>query len=318
VNSGVSAVKIDSEPSKYVMKVSVIIPTCNRPKLLPAAIRSVLNQTFSDFELVVVDDASDESIDDIVKAFKDERVHCIRHERRRGGAAARNTGIRNSTGEFVAFLDDDDEWYPEKLARQMEVMLKSEPEVAAVYTGYVIVDRTSGTVRSRMIPIRRGNLQNKLLESNPIGGTSSVLLKRSCLEKVGLFDESLPSFQDRDLWIRIAKEFQFDYVQEPLLNYYVHSKKVWTDLDALAQGLEIMLKKYGSSAAFRKQCSTRYLSVGLRFCESNQFVKGRKALLRSVGLYPYRIQPYLYFFLTLFGLRAFMIARQAKASLLHA
>ena len=297
-------------------QVSVIIPTYNRAALLPTAIRSVLNQTFGDFEVVVVDDASDDCVVEIVKGFQDDRIRFIRHNCRRGGAAARNTGIRNSCGEYVAFLDDDDEWYPEKLARQTELMLKSQPEVGAVYSGYVVVNRNSGRVCRRRIPSQRGNLQEKLLESNPIGGTSSMLLKRSCLEKVGLFDETLPSFQDRDLWIRISREFHFDYVQEPLLNYFLHSDKVWTNLEALTRGLEIMVDKYGSFPTFRKQCGSRYLAFGLRFCEASQMGKGRLALLKSVRLYPYRIKPYLYLGLAMCGLRLFTIVREKIASVM--
>jgi glycosyltransferase involved in cell wall biosynthesis len=295
------------------MKVSVVIPTHNRAEFLPTAIDSVLKQSFQDFELVVVDDASIDATAKVRDKFHDVRIHWFRHDRPRGGAATRNTGIIHSRGEYVAFLDDDDEWYPDKLARQMEVMLGSEPQVGAVYTGYVIVDRTSGGVRGRMVPTRRGNLHDRLLESNPIGGTSSVLLKRSCLEKVGLFDESLPSFQDYDLWIRISKDFQFDYVQEPLLTYFIHPKKVWTNLEALTQGLEIMLRKYGSSATFRKRCSNRYLEFGVKFCEANQIEKGRTALRRSISLHPYRIKPYLYFLLALLGPKVFTMARESKA-----
>lgn len=293
--------------------VSVIIPTHNRADFLATSIRSVLNQTFEEFELIVVDDASSNATSQVVASFGDPRVHYIRHDQNRGGAAARNTGIANSNAEYVAFLDDDDEWYPEKLARQMRRMLASEPEVAVVYTGYRVVDRATGKVCGRMIPSARGNLYSKLLESNPIGGTSSVLLKRACLEKVGVFDESLPSFQDRDLWIRISREFQFDYVADALLNYFLHPNKVWTNLDALMRGLEIMLKKYGSSAAFKKQCSARYLEFGIRLCETNQNAKGRKALLRSVALCPYWIQPYAYYSLSLLGWRALVRARETKA-----
>jgi glycosyltransferase involved in cell wall biosynthesis len=295
------------------MKVSVIIPTCNRPNLLPAAIRSVLNQTFRDFDVVVVDDASDGAVDEIIKGFEDKRVRWIRHNSRRGGAAARNTGIRNSHGDYIAFLDDDDEWYPEKLACQMKVMERSRSEVGAVYGGYYEVDRTTGKIRGQMVPTRRGDLYSTLLESNPIGTTSCILIKRACLEKVGLFDESLPSFQDRDLWIRIAREFHFDYVQDPLLNYFVHPDRVWTNLEALMKGLEIMLKKYGSSPAFKKQCSRRYLEFSVKFCEADQVRNGRRALLKSIGLYPYRIKPYLYFVLTLLGMKVFAVARENRA-----
>ena len=293
--------------------VSVVIPTRNRAGFLPIALRSVLDQTFQDFEIIVVDDASTDGTAELRQEFHDARIRWLRHDRRRGGAAARNTGIGHSTGEYIAFLDDDDEWYPDKLARQMEVMLKSHPQVGGVYTGYVVVDRNSGRVCRRKIPSQRGNLQQKLLEDNPIGGTSSMLLKRSCLEKVGLFDENLPSFQDRDLWIRISREFHFDYVQEPMLNYFIHSEKVWTNLEALTRGLEIMADKYGSFPTFRKQCGSRYLEFGVRFCEASQIERGRLALLKSIRLYPYRIKPYLYLGLALFGPRLFTIVREKKA-----
>jgi glycosyltransferase involved in cell wall biosynthesis len=292
--------------------VSVIIPTHNRAAFIPTAIASVLNQSLRDFEILVVDDASTDGTGEVRDKFHDARIRWLRHDKPRGGAAARNTGIIHSRGEYIAFLDDDDEWYPDKLARQMEVMLGSEPQVGAVYTGYVIVDRSSGQVLSRMIPRQRGDLSQKLLESNPIGGTSSVLLKNACLEKVGLFDEDLPSFQDRDLWIRISREFHFDYVQEPLLNYFVHPKKVWTNLEALTNGLEIMLKKYGSSPAFRKQCSGRFFAFGVWLCDAGRMAKGQHALLRSIALYPYRIRPYLYLLLTLLGLKVFTMARENK------
>jgi len=296
--------------------VSVIIPTHNRAAFLVTALRSVLDQTFQDFEVLVVDDGSNDGTSELRQQFRDARIQWLRHDTARGGAAARNTGIVHSRGDYIAVLDDDDKWYPEKLALQVDVMLKSQPEVAGVYTGYFIVDRASGSVRGRMSPSRRGNLHAALLKSNPIGGSSSILLKKACLEKVGLFDETLPSFQDRDLWIRISREFHFDYVEEPLLNYCVHDKRVWTNLEALIQGLEIMLKKYGSSPAFRKHCSSRYLEFGVRFCAANQMGRGRGALLRSIVLYPYRMRPYLYFALTLLGQKAFTIARGTKAKVL--
>ena len=294
--------------------VSVVIPTFNRAELLPAAIRSVLNQTFQDFEILIVDDGSSDTTPDIVKTFDDKRIHYIRHAVPRGGAAARNTGIAHSRGEYVAFLDDDDEWYPHKLARQMEVMRKSEPEVAAIYSGYFVVERATGRVCGRMTPKSKGDLSSELLATNPIGGTSCMLVRKDSLEKVGCFDENLPSFQDRDLWIRLSREFRFDYIEEPLLNYYVHPKKVWTNLDALLQGLEIMLGKYGSSVAFRKASSNRYLFCGIKLCEANQFDKGRRALRRAIVLNPYAVKPYCYLLLALLGPRTMATVRSRKAS----
>ena len=234
--------------------------------MLPAAIGSVLAQTFSDFELVVVDDASDEPVDDIVKLFRDPRLSLIRHDRRRGGAAARNTGLRNTNGEFVAFLDDDDEWYPEKLARQVKVLSRSHSETGAVYTGYEVVDRDTGKVLSRMLPEHRGNVSSVLLHGNCIGPTSTIMLRRKCFEDVGMFDENLPSFQEYDLWIRLSKTYQFDHVSECLFNYHVHARRIWTNPDVICKGVDILLEKYGESEIFRKTssesiCQSRFSSV---------------------------------------------------------
>jgi len=293
-------------------QVSVIIPTFNRAELLPIAIRSVLNQTFQDLEILIVDDGSSDTTPAVVKSFDDDRIHYIRHPKPRGGAAARNTGIAHSRGEYVAFLDDDDEWYPHKLARQMELMRRSEAGVGAIYCGYFVVERATGRICGRMEPKSRGDLSSELLATNPIGGTSCMLLRRNCLEKVGGFDESLPSFQDRDLWIRLSRDFRFDYVEEPLLNYYVHPNKVWTNFEALLQGLEIMLTKYGSSVTFRKACSSRYVFCGIKLCETNQFEKGRRALCRAVAVNPFAVRPYVYLLLALLGARTMATVRSKK------
>jgi glycosyltransferase involved in cell wall biosynthesis len=297
-------------------QVSVIIPTCNRAKLLPVAVRSVLNQTFSDLELIIVDDASDESVDDVVRSFQDQRVRSIRHERRKGGAAARNTGIRNSTGELVAFLDDDDEWYPEKLARQVSLLLASSHEIGAVYTGYEAVDGDTGKMFGRQVPSHRGNLSSLLLQANCIGTTSSVLLRRECFDLVGMFDESLPSFQDYDLWIRLSQVYQFDYISECLLKYHLHSIKIWTNPEAIRRGLDILLDKYGASASFRKRCSGYYLSVAVQFCEAGESGKAREALRRAIALHPFDVRHYLYFFLSLFSQGVYRKLQQSKAKAL--
>src|SRR3989338_8677774 len=102
-----------------MVKVSVIIPTHNRPELLKRAVKSVLNQTYKDLEVIVVDDGLEKRADETVNSFNDSRLKYIQHPEEKGGSAARNTGIKNSSGEFIAFLDDDDEWLPEKLEIQI-------------------------------------------------------------------------------------------------------------------------------------------------------------------------------------------------------
>lgn len=297
-------------------RVSIVIPTHNRAEFLGAAVRSVLCQSFQDFEVVIVDDGSNDCTSTMVDTFRDERIHYIRHRMRRGGAAARNTGIARASGEYVAFLDDDDEWFPEKLERQMNIMLASPPQVGGVYTGYFIVNRSDGSTCGQVIARNRGYLYPPILAENLIGGTSSVVLRRACLERVGWFDETLPSFQDYDLWIRVARGFEFECIPEPLLKYFVHPHQVWTNLDALVQGLEVMLKKYGAAPAFRKKAHRYFLSFGVRFCERNQFDRGRKAFMRAAAMHPYGLGPYFYFCLAFLGRSKFDKARKAKTKLL--
>src|SRR5262245_48882666 len=151
-------------------KISVIIPTHDRAHFLPGAIFSVLNQTFQDFEIIVVDDASNDNTSEVVAAFNDERIRLLRHETNKGGSAARNTGILNAQCDYIAFLDDDDEWLPDKLAKQVNILFASPPEVGCVFTGYVMMDRTSGRVIDHWLPTKRGDLSKDLLMNNCVAG----------------------------------------------------------------------------------------------------------------------------------------------------
>ena len=296
--------------------VSVIIPTHNRAGFLAGAVNSVLAQSFNDLEIVVVDDCSGDDTPALMESFRRPGIRYLRHDRQRGGAAARNTGIHHSTGEYVAFLDDDDEWYPEKLDRQVSTLLASPADVGGIYTGYFIVDRSDNQIRGQMVPTERGDLYETLLAGNCIGSTSSMLLRRSCFDKVGIFDERLPSFQDYDLWLRIARKYQFECIRQPLLKYFVHGDKIWTNAEALSQGLDLMLKKYGHAVSFRKKWSAYYLTLGVQYCEANRFGAGRKALVQAARLNPLAVEPYVYLGLAMLGGENFRRARQARARLL--
>ena len=296
-------------------QVSVIIPTYNRPGFLAGALKSVLAQSFKDLEILVVDDCGSDDAAAVVKSFGRAEVRYLRHNGRRGAAAARNTGILQSSGEYIAFLDDDDEWYPEKLARQMDAMLVSPAQVGGIYTGYYMVNRDDGQIRGQIVPTERGDIYPALLAGNCVGSTSCMLLRRSCFDEIGFFDERLPSFEDYDLWLRAARKYSFECVRQPLLKYFVHGDKVWTNAEALTLGLELMLRKYGSAAAFRKKCGTYYLALGVQHCEANRFNAGCRALMRAARLNPLAMQSYGYLALALLGGENFRRARRVQARL---
>ena len=289
-------------------QVSVIIPTHNRSEFLRSAIASVLSQAYQDFELIVVDDASTDTTAEVVASFNDERIKFIRHETNQGGSAARNTGIRNSKGDYIAFLDDDDEWLPEKLSKQVQVLLSSPPEVACVYTGWLDVDRSTGSILAKHIPSKRGNLSKGLTAENSVGSTSAVLLKRACLRKVGLFDEDLPCSQDYDLWIRLSKEFLFECVPEPLFKYCIHQNKISTNLDGSRQGIG----NYGGKVPRLSVIvlPSENISISGSCAVFPAIFTGEgKLSRRAIRLFPFQLKAYLDLCLTLFGPQAFAKAK---------
>jgi len=204
---------------------SVVIPTRNRCALLHRAIQSVLKQTFTDFEIILVDDASTDQTQLMVKDIKDDRIHYIHLEYKSGGAKARNTGIENSNGEYVAFLDDDDEWLPEKLRKQIDC-LYANTQTGICYTGRQTMRQRKligfGKRYSFKYPPYEDHFRS-IMSDNFIGITSSVIIPRNILIEVKGFDENLPCFQDYDLFIRILKRWKAFGINEPLVRYYLGS-----------------------------------------------------------------------------------------------
>lgn len=194
--------------------VSVIIPTYNRAGLLPAAIRSVLEQSYSHLECIVVDDGStDQTVETLQREF-DKAISLV--SKANGGvSSARNAGIRKSRGHYIAFLDSDDVWLPEKIARQMTFF--------ETYPDYLICQTTEQWVRKgrRVNPPQThkkkgGDIFRESLERCMIT-PSSVMMKRSLLDEVGLFDESMPVCEDYDLWLRVTWRHPVGLVEEELL-----------------------------------------------------------------------------------------------------
>ncbi|MEK7642994.1 MAG: glycosyltransferase family A protein [Patescibacteria group bacterium] len=196
-----------------VPKVSIILTTYNRAYILPKAIKSVLEQTYKDFELVVVDDGSIDNTKEVVESFGDERVRYVRHDVNKGLAVSRNTGLRAARGVFFAFQDSDDEWTSQKLEEQVPVLEQASTHVGVVYTRLEKTMRDASTV---LVPALNfhptsGNLYQKLLEGNFI--TMQVaLVRRECIDRIGYFDEALNWLEDWDFWLRIAREYEFIFI----------------------------------------------------------------------------------------------------------
>lgn len=265
------------------------MPTHNRANLIDVAVSSVLRQTFRDYELIVVDDASVDGTEEKVRQYADQRILYVRHEQRKGGSAARNTGIRHARGELIAFLDDDDEWFPDKLEKQ--VPLFDDPEIGVAYTGYRWVDLATDEVHWTSMPKRNGWIYSDLLESNCVGTTSSAMVRRACLEEVGGFDEAMPQSQDWDLFLRLAQHYQFSCVEEILVNYYKHGGETITGNHAkeIAGWTRILEKHREDYERCPKLYSSYWARIGALQCLWGETSEGRDNLHKAIVMDPLNI-----------------------------
>ena len=195
--------------------ISVIIPLYNRRDEVGRAIASALRQSRAPDEIIVVDDASRDDSADAVAASGDRRVRLLRHERNRGAAAARNTGIAAATSDWIALLDSDDEWKPEKLSRQIDMLLAAPGTPAAGVTGYVIRDYRTGEERA-FTPRSEDATLDALVWGCPLGLGSTLLARRSIFAELGAFDADLPRLEDWEWLMRYLPAHQLGVMADRL------------------------------------------------------------------------------------------------------
>jgi glycosyltransferase involved in cell wall biosynthesis len=199
-----------------ILQISVVVPAYNLEKYIAEALFSLENQSFTDFEVLVVDDGSTDNTPEIVKAFCDRDSRFKLLQKLNGGlSSARNYGIRHTQGEYIALLDGDDIYAPEKLANHL-AWLASSPKIGVVYSASQAIrdDGTPTFMRLSGKPIKRDPLA-ALLCKNFIGNGSNAMFRRSIFDEVGEFDETLRSCEDVDFWLRIAATKKWQFQREP-------------------------------------------------------------------------------------------------------
>lgn len=228
--------------------VSAIITTHNRePQLVLRAVRSVLAQTYRNMELIVVDDsppsfARRAEVEQAVRSLSEDVLY-LKHETCRGACAARNTGLGRARGTFVGFLDDDDEWMPEKAEEQLKGF--TDENTALVYSQVIYVNEENHTEKPGSPRSFSGYVFDELLRFNFIGSTSGPLLRKACVDAVGGFDEQMASCQDYDLWLRLAMKYPIQLVNLPLLRVHFHAgRRISSDDEKRVKGIERILSKY--------------------------------------------------------------------------
>ena len=203
--------------------VSVIITTYNAAHYVKAAIDSVLAQTFTDFEILVIDDGSKDDTRDLVNQYGAAARYF--YQENSGVSVARNNGIAQSAGRYVAFLDVDDKWAPEKLERQLAA-LQLNSAASACHTAHLLVDDNLQPLGVHHYQRSASSLEDLLLRGNQVGTPSSVMVEKCWFEKTGGFDLKLSHSADWDMWIRLSQHIDFAYVDEPLLQYRWHDNNM--------------------------------------------------------------------------------------------
>ena len=278
-------------------RISVVIPTCQRdPEIVRRAVSSAIAQTHRDIEVIVVDDSPDsfpgrDAVGEMLGALQDDRVQYVRHEVNRGACAARNTGIARATGEFLAFLDDDDEWLPEKLKIQLTRMHEMGEDYALIGCGSLTVDDTTGTRRARKPWPARGMVFDRLILENFIGSTSFPLIRRRCMDTVGPFDVLMKSAQDYEMWLRLAARYRVDTVDAPLVFYHVNGDaRISVNEANRIQGLERLDEIHADYLrAHPAAKSARLMKRAPHYLKAGQRDSARRALIDAARLNPFVI-----------------------------
>ena len=268
--------------------VSVVVPTCNRPDLLLAALRSVAQQTYADLECVVVNDhpATRTKVDQVLAALNDERFQVLHNTMSSGSAVTRNNGIQQTQGSIVAFLDDDDIWLPTYLAEHVRA---HRADVGLVYSG-VLVRWQDGVLpekhRLAPPPPRPAEVPVRMLRGTfEVFTTSVISVKKRALERVGYFDESLPSYEDWELCYRIGQHFALGYVEQPLTVFFQHLRgRMTRDLEQRKMGLKALGENFKDDDRFqylyRKHVAQMYFT-SIR----NNVLVGKSVWNRSLFTY---------------------------------
>lgn len=259
-------------------KVSVILATYNRAYILESAIRSVLDQAYKDFELIIVDDGSTDDTEKLVKHIGDARIVYVRHEKNQGLAVSRNTGIRHAQGEYLAFQDSDDIWVAEKLERQVTLLNNAPQRVGVVYglLEKTLKDGLVTIVPSDEVRVREGNIFKEILERNFI--TMQVALVRAeYVHEVGLFDPELNWLEDWDFWIRFTHKYEavhdpVIYVRARILGDSLTSNRA-RRLDARARTYDKHRKLFCTDRTIRLKVLKRLIQ-GFLYAEMSSRARG--------------------------------------------
>ncbi len=274
--------------------ISVVITVYNRLELLPRTMRSVLNQTYGNLEIIVVDDGSSEDVKSVLDKIDDNRICYIRHNMNRGVAAARNTAIKAAHGKYVTFLDSDDEWSEKKIERQIVDLSEHGTEKRVSYClSEIYLDSESKVLKQRTFSLE-GDILHQLLCGCVIG-LNSIMLPREFMPEVGEFDERLKMHSDWEFLIRLSSHFRFSCVREILNRDHWHELPQITKTYSLAPIYDQMIydRNRALFEADKEANGNFFLNLAFYAGVSGKKKEAVKLIARSISINPITRKPYL-------------------------
>lgn len=244
---GAFQMKLSSRLRDIIVKngnplISIITPTYNRSYYLSGAIDSVLDQTYGNFELIIVDDGSTDDTGTLVEPYlSDQRIKYF-YQSNQGQSVARNKGISESNGEFICFLDSDNSWLPNKLERSLKEFW-SFPNADIVYGDSILIDENSAEIGRGTMKRYSGRITHHLLKDN-IVSMNTTMTRRKCFDEMGCFNESDRVAEDYELWLRFSTKFEFRHISEYLGYYRIMEDQISSDKEKRFLGNERLLLKF--------------------------------------------------------------------------
>lgn len=305
-------------------KVSIIMPVLNGQKYIGEAVESIASQTYRDFELIVVNDGSTDATCDRLARF-DGRIdlRCIHHPAPQGIARSVNDGIRQARGQFIAFLDHDDLWFPDFLATQM-AYLEQHPDVGMVHSDFQTIDSGGNVLEASVAECRNrkrvsGFVFPALFMDSFIVG-NSVLIRKECFDRLGTFDETL-RIGDYHMWLRIARHYKVDYTPKVLTAYRQHQSQdsrtfsagdIPPGLMALQSILELYpeaMREMGRNTV-RRRMANLYIDMAHPALTRGMGIHARGFLGKAIGLQPFNLRFYLFYAASYLGPSQVSVARR--------
>lgn len=276
--------------------VSVIVTTYKRPLgLVQRAVDSVIRQTWKSIEIIVVDDNTDDDmltldLKRIEQLYPDQNLRYVSYKGNHGACYARNYGLNLASGKYIAYLDDDDEWIPEKIEKQVKQIENSG--AALIYCSALVKNDTTGELSHGNKCKYKGWVYQDLIMENFIGSTSFPLLDKESAIKVGGFDINMQSAQDYDLWLRLCKEYKIDYVNEELGIYHVHSgEQITKNPEKKISGLSRLNQKNQEYLNQNKKALWyRTIKLAPFYAQKGELRKGLDVWIKSIKICPLELK----------------------------